>query len=43
MKIALAASIFFAGVYLGFHAEPDSELVRVADTLGAFMEQLSAR
>jgi hypothetical protein len=33
MKLLLMTGIFFAGVYFGLSAEPDSELVYVVDQI----------
>ena len=33
MKLVLMACIFFAGVYCGLFAEPEGELVRIAEQL----------
>lgn len=33
MKLVLLACTFFAGVYFGLFAEPEGELVRVAEQL----------
>jgi len=41
MKLMLTACIFLAGVYLGFHAEPDSGLIQVVDILETLVGNLS--
>jgi hypothetical protein len=41
MKLMLVACIFFAGVYLGLHAEPDGELAYVVGVLEVLVHKAS--
>lgn len=41
MKLMLTAGVFFAGVYLGFHSEPDDGLIQVVDILETLVGNIS--
>lgn len=40
MRLVLMACIFFAGVYLGLHADPEGGLVQVMDQIQSLLQQI---